>query len=117
MDINSRPHFLVVLALMLSVFAGCSSTFKLYVFNDTPDSYALRINQSSAAYALQPACKQHIPENLQRNKPYNLVVLDRSGKEHAYRLYADGSQLFVRLHQSPGGELEWDLSKTPHEAR
>ena len=101
------------LAGILSGTVGCSSTFQLLVANDTPRSYALRINDFDAAYPLKPSAKCKLPDRLQRSRAYTLFVLDSNGQQHQHRIMTDSPQLFVRLRESDSGVLEWLVSESP----
>lgn len=112
---SKTPVRLPLLALLAATLlaAGCSSTSRLFVFNDTPNPYAMRVNRSATAYALKPASKHNIPEKLLRDRAYDLVVLEKGGQEHKHSIFTHAAQLYVRLHLSEKGELEWALSTTP----
>ena len=61
-------RFGLLLALLggCNCLCGCSSTFQLFVGNDTERAFALRIDQSSHAYPLKPATKRKLPVNSTR---------------------------------------------------
>jgi hypothetical protein len=110
---NQRLALATALVGIVSSVAGCSSTFRLYVANDTPRPYALRINDSADAYPLQPSTKHSLPDRLQRGKAYSLFALDRSGHRHQHRIMTDAPQLFVHLRENSSGVLEWLVSESP----
>ncbi len=98
---------------MLSGGVGCSSTFQLYVANDTTRSYALRINNFDDAYPLQPSAKNKLPDRLQRGRAYTLFALDGDGHQHQHTIMTNSPQLFVHLRESDSDILEWWVSETP----
>ncbi len=110
---NQRIALATGLVWMLSGTVGCSSTFRLYVANDTSRSYALRINDSDDAYALQPSAKHTLPDRLQRGRAYTLFALDGDGYQHEHKIMTDAAQLFVHLRESDSGVLGWLVSETP----
>ena len=98
---------------MISSTAGCSSTFQLYVANDTSRPYALRINDFDDAYPLQPSAKCKLPDQLQRGRAYALFALDGDGQQYERKIMTDSPQLFVHLRESDSGVLEWFVSESP----
>ena len=111
--INQRIALLTGLLWMLSGGVGCSSTFQLYVANDTSRSYALRINNFDDAYPLQPSAKSKLPDRLQRGLAYTLFALDGDGHQHQHKIMTNSPQLFVHLRESDSGVLEWFVSESP----
>ena len=110
---NQQIALVAGLLLMLSGAVGCSSTFRLYVANDTSRSYALRINNSDDAYALQPSAKHTLPDRLQRGRAYTLFALDGDGHQHECKIMTDAPQLFVHMRENDSGVLEWWVSESP----
>ena len=110
---NQRIALLTGLLWMLSGGVGCSSTFQLYVANDTTRSYALRINDFDHAYSLQPSAKHELPDRLQRGRVYTLFALDGDRHQHEHKIMTDSAQLFVHLRESDSGVLEWLVSESP----
>lgn len=98
---------------MLGGTVGCSSTFQLYVANDTSRPYALRINNFDDAYPLKPSAKHKLPDRLQRGRAYTLFARDGEGHQHQHKIMTDSKQLFVHLRESDSGVLEWIVSETP----
>lgn len=95
----------------LAVLCGCSSTVQLYVHNDTLSEYTLKVGRSSKAYPMAPDTKILLPERLERSTPYQLSAFDENGKKHSFTVYTDSPRLFIRLHESTAGQLEWLVSK------
>ena len=110
---NQRIALVTGLACMLSGAMGCSSTFQLYVANDTSRPYALRINNFDDAYSLQPSAKHELPDRLQRGLAYTLFALDGDGRQHQHTIMTDSPRLFVHLRDSDSGVLEWWVSESP----
>ncbi len=110
---NQRIALVTGLVWMLGGAVGCSSTFQLYVANDTPRSYALRINDFDDAYPLQPSAKHKLPDRLQRSRAYTLFALDGDGHQHQHSIITDSPQLFVHLRENDSGVLEWFVSESP----
>ena len=110
---NQRIALATGLLWMLSGAVGCSSTFQLYVANDTSRSYALRINNVDDAYPLQPSAKHKLPDRLQRGRAYTLFARDGDGHQHEHKVLTDSPQLFVHLRESDSGVLEWFVSESP----
>jgi hypothetical protein len=110
---NQRIALVTTLLWMLGGAVGCSSTFQLYVANDTTRPYALRINNSDEAYSLRPSAKSKLPVRLQRGRAYTLFALDGTGQQNQHKIMTDSPQLFVHLRESDSGVLEWWISETP----
>ena len=110
---NQQIALVAGLLLMLSGAVGCSSTFRLYVANDTSRSYALRINNSTDAYSLHASAKHELPDRLQRGRAYTLFALDGDGHQHEHKIMTDSAQLFVHLRENDSGVLEWWVSESP----
>ena len=110
---NQRIVLATGLVWMLSGAVGCSSTFQLYVANDTSRSYALRINDFDHAYSLQPSAKHELPDRLQRGRAYTLFAPDGDGHQYEHKIMTDSAQLFVHLRESDSGVLEWWVSESP----
>ncbi|MCH8054361.1 MAG: hypothetical protein IH895_09885 [Planctomycetes bacterium] len=110
---NQRIALATGLLWMLSGAVGCSSTFQLYVANDTSRPYALRINNFDHAYSLQPSSKHELPDRLQRGRAYTLFALDGDRHQHEHKIMTDSAQLFVHLRESDSGVLEWWVSELP----
>ena len=110
---NQQIALVAGLLLMLSGAVGCSSTFRLYVANDTSRSYALRINDFAHAYSLHASAKHELPDRLQRGRAYTLFALDGDGHQHEYKIMTDAPQLFVHMRENDSGVLEWWVSETP----
>ena len=110
---HQRIALVTGLVCMLGGATGCSSTFQLYVANDTTRSYALRINNFDDAYPLQPSAKSKLPDRLQRGLAYTLFALDGDGHQHQHRIMTNSPQLFVHLRESDSGVLEWWVSESP----
>ncbi len=111
--INQRIALVTGLVWMLSSVAGCSSTFQLYVANDTSRPYALRINNSDDAYQLHASAKLKLPDRLQRGRAYTLFARDGDGHQHQHKIMTDSPRLFVHLRESDSGVLEWWVSESP----
>ncbi len=110
---NRRIALVTTLLWMLGGAVGCSSTFQLYVANDTSRPYALRINDFDHAYSLQPSAKHELPDRLQRGRAYTLFSLDGDGQQQERKIMTDSPQLFVHLRESDSGVLEWFVSESP----
>ncbi len=108
-------RFGLLLALLggCNCLCGCSSTFHLFVGNDTDRAFALRIDKAPHAYPLKPASRCKLPDRLLREKAYTLLARDRGGKEYRYKIFADSTQLFVHIRDDGSGGVEWIVTRTP----
>ncbi len=112
---DRRIGLVLVLLCGLGSVCGCSSTFQLFVGNDTERAFALRIDKSSHAYPLKPATKRKLPDRLLRQKAYTLVLRDREGKEYRHSILADSPRLFVHVRDDGSDGVKWLVSDTPPE--